>query len=60
MEQIFDLCVQLLILLGHITGLGYVGINVIIFCIIEPIVFVLMTYVIYRQWKKIKMLKAMA
>jgi hypothetical protein len=60
MEQIFNLCVQLLILLGNITGTGYVGINVIIFCIIEPIVFVLMAYVIYRQWKKIKMLKAMA
>lgn len=54
MGVVFNLCVQLLILLGNITGIGYVAINVIIFCIVEPIVFLIMAYIIYKQWKKLK------
>lgn len=54
MEVVFNLCVQLLILLGKIIGISYVQINVIIFCIVEPIVFLIMAYIIYKQWKKLK------
>lgn len=41
MNEIFDLCVHLLLYLAEITGLSYEEINVIIFCFIGPVVFVL-------------------
>jgi hypothetical protein len=36
----FCLCVDLLEWLGQLTGLGYIGINVAIFCILLPIILV--------------------
>lgn len=57
MGQLFDLCVQFLLWLGRMTGTTYVEINIIIFCILEPIVFLVMAYIIYNQWRKIKELK---
>ena len=57
MGQLFDLCVQFLLWLGRMTGTTYVEINIIIFCILEPIIFLVMAYIIYKQWRKIKELK---
>jgi hypothetical protein len=37
MNEIFDKCVDILIFLGNITGLTYKEINVLIFCIIWPL-----------------------
>lgn len=57
MSEIFQLCVDLLNYLAREFGLSYVQINVIIFCIIEPIVFIWMIIIIIKQKKQIKSLK---
>jgi hypothetical protein len=49
MNNIFDKCVQLLLWLAGITGMTYKEINVVIFCIIEPIIFI---YLIYKLKNK--------
>jgi len=45
MNEIFDKCVDILIFLGSITGLTYKEINVLIFCIIWPLL------TIFLFWK---------
>jgi hypothetical protein len=44
MNDIFDKCVKLLIWLASHTGTTYKEINVIVFCIIEPIIFIYLLY----------------
>lgn len=57
MSEIFQACVDLLNYLAKQFGLSYVQINVIIFCIIEPIVFIWMLVIIIKQKRQIKSLK---
>lgn len=57
-NSLFDWCVQILIDGGHLLGISYNEINIWIFCIIEPVVFLLMLVVIISQWRKIRRLKA--
>jgi hypothetical protein len=52
-DQVFNLCVDLLLWLGDLTGLGYNGINVLIFCVIWPVFTLLLMYVVYVQRKEI-------
>ena len=42
MQAIFNLCVDILLWLAKLTGTTYVEINVIIFCIILPVILCLM------------------
>ena len=42
MDNLFDACVEFLRWLGEIVGLSYKEINIWIFVIIEPIIFILM------------------
>ncbi|HLP50189.1 MAG TPA: hypothetical protein VK154_04855 [Chitinophagales bacterium] len=57
-NSLFDWCVQILIDGGHLLGISYNEINIWIFCIIEPIAFLLMLGIILWQWRKIRRLKA--
>jgi len=57
MNEIFNLCVDLLKYLAKQFGLTYVQINVIIFCFLEPIVFIWMLILIIKQKKQINKLK---
>ena len=57
MNEIFNWCVELLQWGAQKFGTTYVAINVWIFCIIEPIVFLGMFIFIIRQRRKIKQLK---
>jgi len=57
MSEIFQLCVDLLNYLAKEFGLSYVQINVIIFCIVEPLVFFWMLIIIIKQKKQINRLK---
>ncbi len=57
MDEIFNYCVELLYYLGDIVGLTYKEINVWIFVIIEPIIFIIMLVWIIRLRKKIKLLR---
>jgi len=57
MNEIFNWCVELLQWGAQKLGTTYVNINVWIFCIIEPIVFLGMLIFIIRQSKIIKQLK---
>jgi hypothetical protein len=36
-DFIFDACVNLLLLIGYLTGLSYNAVNVLIFCVIWPL-----------------------
>ena len=57
MDYIFDLCVKILIELAGFTGFTYKEINVIIFCIIWPIITILLFLIIILQQLKIRSLK---
>jgi hypothetical protein len=55
-NEIFDWCVHLLEWGAERLGTTYVAINVWIFCIIEPIVFLGMLVILIYQRRKIKQL----
>lgn len=44
MDFLFNISVEGLRWLGDVTGLGYVAINVIIFLMVEPLIFLWMLY----------------
>jgi hypothetical protein len=54
MELIFKLCVDVLIFLANVLGITYQEINVWVFCIIEPIIFIYMLTLIIKQKRYIK------
>lgn len=49
MNQLFDLLVVLLQWIAKHTGLSYKAVNIWIFCILEPIIFLVMAYIIWKQ-----------
>lgn len=57
MNKVFYWCVQILELYAKKLGTSYEVINVWIFCIIEPIVFLMMLAVLVLQANKIRKLK---
>ena len=57
MDKAFKWCVDLLISLAARLHMTYEAINIWIFVIIEPIVFFVMLWVIYKQYAVIKELK---
>ena len=57
MNSAFKWCVQLLQVWAKKLNMTYEEINIWIFCIIEPIVFVMMLVIIIRQYKRNKQLK---
>lgn len=53
-DFVFDACVNLLLIIGALTGLSYNAVNVIIFCVVWPILtLILLTNVFYLR-RKIK------
>jgi len=54
---VYDVCVEILFEIAAMTGFTYREINVIIFCIIMPAVYVLMGMIILYQWYRIYRLK---
>ena len=59
MNEVFNWCVELLKWGAQKLGTSYEVINVWIFCIIEPIVFLGMLFFLLFQRRKIKRLKIM-
>ena len=57
MDNLFDACVEFLRWLGDIVGLSYKEINIWIFVIIEPIIFILMLLWILKLKKTLNKLK---
>ncbi len=57
MDNLFDICVELLKWLGGVVNLSYKEINIWVFVIIEPIIFILMLVWIIRLKIKINKLK---
>ncbi len=49
----YDICVEILIEIARSTGFTYKEVNVILFCIILPLVFVIMGMIILYQWYRI-------
>jgi len=56
MNELFDYCVEFLYWLKPYFGMSYKEINIWIFVIIEPIIFIIMLVWIIRLRKKIKLL----
>lgn len=52
----YDLSVDGLFFLSHLTGFTYREINVIVFCMIIPFVYAVMLLIILRQQNKMKRL----
>lgn len=57
MDKAFKWCVDLLEYCAAKLNINYEAINIWIFVIIEPIVFVILFWIIYRQYVVIKLLK---
>ena len=60
MDKLFQQCVDLLVRLAAKLNMTYEEINIWIFVIIEPIVFLIMLVIIIRQYRKLKALKLLA
>ena len=58
MNKLFDLCVLALELLASLTGFTYKEINIWIFVIIEPLVFLSMLIYIFRLRKAVRNISA--
>ena len=54
MNEVFDICVAILIWIADLFKITYKEANIWIFVIIEPILFILMLYFIIKQRRKIK------
>lgn len=54
MQKTFDYCVELLVITGDLIGLSYVEINIWLFCILWPILTVLLITAIVWQKRKLK------
>ena len=54
MNEVFDICVAILIWIADLFGVTYKEANIWIFVIIEPILFLAMLYIIIKQRRKIK------
>lgn len=54
MDNLFDDCVKFLQWLGPVFGLSYKEVNVWIFVIIEPLIFILLLFWILRLRNKLK------
>lgn len=57
MNETFKSCVQLLEALAAKLNMSYEEVNIWIFVILEPIIFLLMLWVIFKQQRRIKLLK---
>ena len=57
MNKTFQWCVELLVALAAKLHITYEEVNIWIFVIIEPIVFLIMLWIIYKQYGVIKTLK---
>ena len=55
-NKLFDLCVDLLIWVSDKLGISYEAINIWIFVIIEPVIFIIMISYIIHLRRKIKKL----
>jgi hypothetical protein len=57
MNEVFDICLAILIWIADLFKITYKEANIWIFVIIEPILFILMLYFIIKQRRKIKLFK---
>ncbi len=57
MDKTFDICVEMLMWLANLTGFTYKEINIIIFVILEPLVFFIMLYFVIKYFRLKKRLK---
>lgn len=48
-DFVFDACVNLLLFIGALTGLSYNAVNVIIFCVIWPILTVVLLVMVFMR-----------
>jgi Flp pilus assembly protein TadB len=58
-DNIFDLCVSLLVWLAGLLGITYKAVNVWIFVIIWPIFTLRLIWIVFRQRRQIKQLEGM-
>jgi hypothetical protein len=56
-NEVFNWCVEILVIYAHRWGMTYEALNVWIFCVIEPIVFFVMLAFLIKQYLKIRYLK---
>jgi hypothetical protein len=56
-DTLFYLCVQILLWLAGVLGVSYNEVNIWIFCIIWPIVTIILIAMVWRQWITIRKLR---
>lgn len=50
-DFVFDACVNLLLFIGALTGLSYNAVNVIIFCVVWPVLTLALLVIVFMQRK---------
>jgi hypothetical protein len=56
-NQLYDVLAQILVYISKFAGMSYKHMNILVFCVIEPVIFLAMLYIIIKQYYKIKSLK---
>lgn len=56
-DAAFDLCVRFLMWLAGVLGISYNEINVWIFCVLWPVLTLVLIVAVIWQWRKIRGLK---
>ena len=57
-NSLYDVLAQILMHVSKFVGISYKHMNILVFCVIEPVIFLAMVYVIVKQFYKIKLLKS--
>ena len=50
-DQFFDWCVWVLVVIGNVTGMGYELANIVIFVVLQPAL-ILLFFILWRREKK--------
>jgi hypothetical protein len=56
-NKVFDLCVKLLVKIAELFGTNYKTVNVIIFCVIIPVAFIILLAMYYNAMHDVKRYK---
>jgi len=58
-EKVFDLCVKVLVKIATLFGTDYKTVNVIIFCVIMPVLFIVLLALYYNAKKDVARYKVL-
>lgn len=55
-DYLYDKSVEGLFYLSHTTGFSYREVNVLVFCVIEPLIYLILLIIVVKQYRRINSL----